>query len=231
MKSIVDKIRHLRRLSQSTNPHEAALAAATADRLIQQHRIEEAELEIESGDRSEPVEDETPLRAWHGRRAVWDACLVHGLAEHYDVASYNRRSTLGVRVHAIAIGRPEDVRLVREMYAYLHSEIEHISKAMRGMGRSAFASFRLGAVAGVLSAMAESKRCANLLASAEVAIVLASRYGEAEATLARLHPDLRKRRSRGPSDAEAYQAGVLAGRRIDTEGAKTKRLAGEGEDS
>lgn len=41
---IIDRVQKLLRLSTSNNPHESATAAAQAQRLITEHRLEEAEL-------------------------------------------------------------------------------------------------------------------------------------------------------------------------------------------
>lgn len=45
-KAIVDKVQKLLRLAQSSNPHEAANAAACAQELIDRHHLSDAMLEI-----------------------------------------------------------------------------------------------------------------------------------------------------------------------------------------
>src|SRR2546421_209940 len=42
--AVIEKVRKLRALATSQNAHEAAAAAAAADKLIQEHRLSEAEL-------------------------------------------------------------------------------------------------------------------------------------------------------------------------------------------
>jgi hypothetical protein len=115
MIDIIEKIRNLRKLSTSSNPHEAATAAALADQLIQKHRIEETELELGAGVAAELGEDPTPIHQWAGRKKKWEAVLVHTLCGHYDVASYNRRTGSGVR--AMAVGHPSDIRLAMPFWS------------------------------------------------------------------------------------------------------------------
>jgi hypothetical protein len=220
MIDIIAKIRNLRKLSTSSNPHEAATAAALADQLIQKHRIEETELEIGAGVAAELGEDPTPIQHWLGRKKKWEALLAHQLCEHYDVASYNRRTESSVS--AMAVGHPSDIRLVREMYAYLHSEITALAGRVRGHGKSVHAAFRLGCVAGAITAMRASKERGRGEMSEQVAIVLASRYDESTARLMELHPDLVQTKHIVPSDEEAFQAGFAAGTAIEQQ--PTKRL-------
>jgi len=212
--STIQKVRGLLRLSRSSNVHEAAAAAAAADKLIQQYRLEEAAIEIDSGEARESAGvDPTPLRRWR-RRPAWQRYLIRALCDHYDVA-YAYQTGTGV-VHARMWGRPSDMALVREMLAYVEDEIERL--VARYHGATARRSFRLGAVAGFREALSESKRQAMTTASSSTALVLASRADEANAAMTRYHGKPLPR-ARGPRlatvEAQAFVEGKQAGRRMD----------------
>jgi hypothetical protein len=211
---IIQKVRGLRRLSRSANVHEAAAAAAAADKLIQQYRLEETAIEIETGTAREAAGvDPTPLRRWR-RRPAWERYLIRALCDHYDVA-YSYQTGTGV-VLARMWGRPSDMALVREMLAYVEDEIERL--VVRYHGATARRSFRLGAVVGFSEALEASKRAAMGAVSSSTALVLASRADEAKDAMMRFHkkPLRQGRPPRAAAvEARAFVEGQQAGRRMD----------------
>lgn len=221
--SIIAKIRGLRALSTSSNVHEAAAAAATADRLIQEHRLEEAALEVGGRSPDAPGLDPEPLFAWPGARVGWERYLANSLGEHYDVAIVYQKLVKGCQ--AVMCGRPGDVAVLREMYAWCHSEIASMASAHRYRGRRRSA-FCLGAADGVRLQLACSKRAAQAAASAATAIVLADRITQVEAALALAIPGLKSATCRPTcSDEAAFHSGRHAGQSLDVSPNRTRRFA------
>jgi hypothetical protein len=213
LSTVIEKIQKLRRLATSANVNEAAAAAAAADRLIQQHGLEEAQLQADGQAPGEvAVEDRDPLCEWRGWVPQWQLSLACLLSQHYDCASYRYRN-IG-RTEFRIVGRPSDVQTMRYMYAWLTLEIERLAQADRnGSGTSYRNSFRHGAVHGVMLAMRESKKVAQAEASSAAMVLVKSRYAEARAALAKAVPTLRSGgRIGGPSDARGFGRGIEAGK-------------------
>jgi hypothetical protein len=243
LQRVLERIQKLRALEGSPNVHEAATAAALADKLIQQHKLEEAELEAGTGERSERP-DEAPDPLLQERRATtWKWRLASGLARHYDVALY-RQSVLdsaesgrdflaqpprrGVVSALRMVGRPSDLAALRWMFAWLSTEIEQLAgRAVVGRGRRWGNAFRIGAVSTVVTALAQSKAALEPGACASNAsIILAQRGEQADRRMRELHPDLGVARLGSATDAHGFEAGKLAGHSIDLNGPKTPRLPG-----
>ena len=219
--AVIAKVQKLRALATSSNANEAAAAAAAADKLIQEHRLSEAEIEASADVPFElPDEDPGPLLQQKSRQ-MWKWHLGSVISDHYDVAHYRMSKWDG---HAFKmIGRPSDVATVRYMHAWLTAEIERLARPLL---REMKASFCLGAVLGIRDQLIASKKTATAAASEGAAIVLASRSEQADAKLTELHPDLKqtRARARAPSDGGAFAAGVAAGRRIDLAGGSGRAL-------
>lgn len=222
--AVLDKVRKLRRLSTSTNLHEAAAAAAVADRLIQEYRLEEAALEEAGGTADEPMDDPDPVLRFGRKRATWQRVLLMAVCSHYDCATYLIRTGEG-RWLGKVVGRPTDILCVREMLAYVASEIDRLAVSlMDGRGRTAHAAFRQGAAYGVWEALKASKAAAVAAVPQSTALVLASRRDLAEAVLHR-RSDLRRGRLLPiPEDAAALQLGLKVGRAIDVSAGRARRL-------
>lgn len=223
IQGVIEKVQKLRKLARSTNEHEAAAAAAAADRLIQEHGLVEAQLQAEGKVEAEPVaEDKDPLTVWRGRAPTWQRQLASGLTRHYDCAAYlgwdyrHPTSTGGPGLRHNLIGRASDVAAVRYMYGWLSVEIERLAQTHKGSGRSWLDSFRRGAVQGVLNKLYQSKKAARdeVEARAKVAeaidpgvkspasaglVLYDRRREEAVETMKALHEDVaeRMKRSRG----------------------------------
>jgi hypothetical protein len=149
---VLDRVRKLLALATSPNVHEAAAAAARAQRLIDEHRLEEllaAEQEAPAFDdaRDEPIETSKRLRPWK-------AALASVLADASGCVAYTL--TRGREQSIVLVGRAEDRRAVTAMYQALTAQVEWLS-ATHGAGESKkwHASFRLGAVHSIRVAMNE----------------------------------------------------------------------------
>jgi uncharacterized protein DUF2786 len=223
MSQVIDKIQKLRRLATSSNVHEAAAAAALADKLIQEHGLQEAQLEAEGKAPGEKPSLETePVAAWTGLTPAWQMALGGLLCNHYDCACYReniRRE--GKRVGEVLriVGRPSDVSTFRYMYAWLVLEIERLAQAARPVEpcRSpadlvAYRnSFRHGAVNGVIYAMRNAKAEAQKQATSAAIVLVNARQAEAEAAMAAAAGKLRStklgRASRGDGFRDGHKAG------------------------
>lgn len=206
---LLDKVRKLRVLAQSENVHEAAAAAAAAERIIQEHRIAEAELGDES---AEPVEAQI-LDEFGNAIPSWRGNLSITLEKAHGCAGYVSRKKVPGRRVFVTVGRASDVATVRYLYAWISTEIarlcEAATKAGKIGGRTARNSFCLGAVAGVREAMLGAVESARRKASSEALVHLDAR---AEAAKAALPEGLRSAsRSSFHLDAGAYHDGKRAG--------------------
>ena len=147
IKSIIEKIAHLRALaSKAGTQAEAEAAAGMAEKLIAQYEIEEADLEARGDQASENVEEADPLHVYAGTNAEgWRGSLAHGLANVHGCFSYQSHDA-GKAVQKIA-GRPSSVAIVRYLFGWLCYEIERLAQNERG--RSARHAFKMGAVSGM----------------------------------------------------------------------------------
>jgi hypothetical protein len=226
MSQVIDKIQKLRRLATSSNVHEAAAAAAAADRLIQEHGLEEAQLESEgkaSGEKA-TLESE-PVASWSGLTPGWQLSLGALLSDHYECACFRDRvrkfGDTGKTERLRIAGRPSDVATVRYMFAWLVLEIERLAHDQKPVGLSGAEivgfrnSYRHGAVQGVISAMRSAKASAQKQATSAAIVLVNSRKAEANDVLAKAEPNLRAGRStsRG-SHGDAFSAGFRDGQNL-----------------
>lgn len=149
--NIRERIRRLLALSESSNVHEAAAAAAKAQELMSKHQIDQAELAEQAGEVDEPLCEED-LQVFGRNMVTWRATLAASVAEANGCDSYNQvwRGESGRQVRAMTriIGPASAVQAVRYLLAYLEREINRLCQLERDEGRSEAAwlnSFRLGA--------------------------------------------------------------------------------------
>jgi hypothetical protein len=123
--AIIEKVKKLRQLAQSSNANEAANAAAAAERLIQEHRIAEAELESETEESVTPITD---YLVEPGTSAIsWRAQLISALCKGYSCAVWQSskrvEGTYRTKLAWGVVGAPDDVATVKYQYAFLTIEI------------------------------------------------------------------------------------------------------------
>jgi hypothetical protein len=217
--SVIDKVKKLLALSKSSNANEAAAAAAAANKLIDQHRLAESELETSDDLHEDIFEDSDPLYE-SGRLTQWKSSLACHLAKHYGCAIYNNK---GYRKNNYKlVGRKSDIEVVRYMFTWLSLEIDRLSDdASRGRGfdRSAgkiFSnSFCSGTVAGISSQLESSRKEVAQAASSVAMVRLNQRLSEAMSFMNGNHK-LKKSNSfsGGYLDRNAYEAGKVRGQSI-----------------
>lgn len=159
----------LLRLAQSSNEHEAALAMARAQELIDRHKLENLSLDYDTENPPEdivnftqdPLEQGTTLSTWKHRLAT-------GLAKNNQCKAYSNGSKL------ILLGRPSDVTTVRYLYAWMTREIDRLAEEnCKGCGRSFWNNFRIGAVESVRDRLAAQQEATIATVKAEAGSTLA----------------------------------------------------------
>ncbi len=167
------RVRKLLALATSPNPHEAALAAARAQTLIERHRLQ---VWIEASDAAEsdpdPIVDarDEPLEV--GRRIrKWKSALASTLAQANGCVAYTLDR--GKESAIILVGRSRDRAAVLELWSWLVKRIEWLS-ATHGQGQTKkwHEAFRLGVVDSVAQRLREgaSEAHAGLEATALVVV-------------------------------------------------------------
>jgi hypothetical protein len=164
----LDKIRKLLRLAQSSNVHEAALAASRAQEIMERFKIEALTVEYDADTKApdEPIKDFgiDPLDAKH---ETWRSRLASALARENQCKVYLGRGARHLNVSLI--GRPSDVSTVRYFYAYLVREIERLAaRDCAGTGRTYWNNYRIGAVAEISTRLYEQRKATRAEMRAEV---------------------------------------------------------------
>jgi hypothetical protein len=222
--AVIEKVKRLLALAKSSNPHEAANAAAKADELMQQHRLSEAEVEAVvqgKGDRNETIEEDAdPLCSFFEAQA-WRLTLSRGLCQAYGVAFWLdlTKDVLGKPIRKlIMVGRRSDVEMVRTLYAWLSTEITRLMLAdAKGKTLHWRSSYCEGAAEGVvvsLGAQRASQRPATGHGS-KALVLLDDRYEESRRRMYELHPNLGKVHAKNSRpDWSAKASGRQAGGNI-----------------
>jgi len=152
---IIDRIKKLMRLAESSNANEAANAAGQAQRLMEQHRIDQTVLDMDGeepdGDDEEIADHSSRPLTVSGRLPQWKTSLAVALAtanacrcyigHKYEYDTRKAKRTLCL------VGRQSDVATISYLFGYLSKEIERLVRVNAlGLGRTWASSYRLGAV-------------------------------------------------------------------------------------
>jgi hypothetical protein len=257
---VVDKIRKLLRLAESADVNEAAAAAGAAQRLMEEHRIDQAMISLDD-DESDGTPDEEDIRSWadeplesSGRLPGWKSQLAVAIAGVNGCQVFLGRAYKGddydhPQTTLCLVGRPSDVASVRYLFAYLTKEIDRLCKLHgRGLGRTWANSFRVGAVHTVRKRLKQAQEKARLdarsklkgkgttaLAKLDLALARVDKRAlEAEAWMKEHLKLTSARSSRTRRDWDAYAAGKRAGGSIDlsgpTGGRRGSRALGPGDE-
>lgn len=225
--AIVERIRKLLALATSSNPHEAALAAAHALALAQRHNLDLAALPNSDTEIVEEAFDVGPGAAWR-----W--LLMGAIARAHFCAALRTRAGGRSSGRMLLLGRRHDVAVCSFLYVYLARQIARLTEI--GWHRAAFVygehvdartwkgDFRRGAVAEIGERLAERARRFAEESAAANALVL-RRESALEEALHRRYPDLRFTRLR-VRVGDAYLTGRSSGRGIAISDALDQRSAG-----
>jgi hypothetical protein len=220
---LIEKVRKLRALQQSSNLHEAENATRAVERLIQEHQLAEAEIEATAQQEVAEACAEDPdfLVQWRDRKTNWIVNLTFRLARAYQcdgVMTHKFDSATRTTMHGVLLtGRPSDVAIVRAQLAYLVVEIRRLCELDGLKGKAARTSFCMGAVDGLYLAIRETQREARREATSTALAVIDDRLVKASEVLKRNHPRIRTVSTRAAiSNANAYNSGRRAGESIHT---------------
>lgn len=209
----LERVRKLLALATSPNPHEAAVAAARAQALIETHRLQrwlDAEAEVQAD--PDPMTDgaDTPLEVARKIRP-WKSVLATVLAQANGCIAYVAHHADGQAV--LLVGRQRDREAVAVLWQWLVRRIEWLS-ATHGAGRTRkwHEAFRIGvvdAVAESLSTVADEVR--GQLDAAALVVVDPADAAHREALERFAQEHLRLGRSRALTlDARALKEGRAA---------------------
>lgn len=231
LSSVIAKIVKLRALaSNNSSVNEVKAATAAADRLMQEYRISQAEIEATDVSKAEPFV--TLKVSEGGRRTAWREILLWALTEHYGCCFYfsshrSRMSGKGVQSYTV-VGRKSDTDIVQYMFSWLEKEIERLCRwhaGGRGVGYAT--SWLQGCAQGVRAQLSDLREAARREAAQSTAMVLLdNRCGESKAEMTRLLGPTMKEGARigGMSRADARSDGYDVGKKI-----QIKQGLGEGE--
>ncbi len=123
MDKIIDKIKKLLALSQSSNVHEAANAAAMAAELMIKHELQAADLASERGEVVQAITDQ--VIDSDGKCVEWKRQLSAGVARASGCRPYH--STGGGSAEYHIIGTEAAINTCRYLYAMLVSETNRLA--------------------------------------------------------------------------------------------------------
>lgn len=222
----VSKALRLLRLAQSDNPHEAALAAAKAQEIIDRYKLtgigEGSEIPEE-----ESIKDfEAPLESLTGNFIRWRTALASTLAKVNQSRVYLKAATRTLQI----VGRPSDAETVRYMYQYLVREIERLTAVhAKGNGKTWANNFRLGIVDEIRDRLAEQREATasamriespSAIVKIDQSLVRMEAQSAAVETWMEENLKLRASYTRARHDYGAREAGRKAGREINLGGGK-----------
>jgi hypothetical protein len=119
---LIERLKKLFALGQSTNQHEAELAMAKANEIMTEHQINAADINLEeSGD---VVRDDMVLS--DGRRSTWLASLAEASAKLYDARAFYSGHHRGPGLKLIFIGRSADILASKMTFSHLYGSWKSI---------------------------------------------------------------------------------------------------------
>ncbi len=207
--ALIDKVEKLLALAGSSNVHEAALAAARAQALIDAHRLEgllaaraEAQKSVEQVEKIELERAKRPRK--------WRAALAAGLAAQQGCMAWS--AELGRETALMVAGAADDLRVVQTLFGWLAPRLEWLS-ATHGAGRDRdwHEAFRVGAAEEVLRRLSGPPPAAAEEAPG-AALLRADALARAERVEGWAEQHLKLRPGRGLRvDAQGYARGQREG--------------------
>lgn len=227
---LLARVKKLLALSTSSNLHEAASAAAAAQRLIARHNLDALVAAESDNDDDDPISDgrEAPLEVAKRPRR-WRFALADGLAHENGGAAWSlERADRSVAL--CFCGRQSDRDNVALLFSTLAVRIEWLSaSAGQNRPRQWHEAFRVGAVDAIVARMAAGDvDGVDADASMAHALVVAEpRLAARRARVERfIETHLRLGSGRSFSvDARAFSAGRSAGAALSLSPAPTKKAS------
>jgi hypothetical protein len=218
---VIDRVRKLLALAgNNTSSAEATVAAAMANKLIEEHRLSTADLEGKEDSFVEPIVEADDYVYQSGRINPWKANLVRVLTRFYGCAYWNDCTweITGRQVSRYRlVGRQSDIQLVNFMYAWLSTECTRLSASeAKGRGRVFVASYCEGFVDGINIQFKASRLQAQATATSAAIVKIDARGEESKTALYNMHTNLRTKKSSSYSqrDGQAFAAGQSRGKSV-----------------
>ncbi|MSU62348.1 MAG: DUF2786 domain-containing protein [Pedosphaera sp.] len=164
----IEKAVKLLRLAQSSNPHEAALAASRAQEIMDRFKLEGLSADFDP--RAQPAEAIEDFRADPldpgANVETWRARLCHHVAASNECKVYILRTVNGSGF--AIVGRASDAQTVRYLYSWLKQEVDRLAcEHCGGLGRTYWNNFRIGCVETVVERLMESRKATTEAVKAE----------------------------------------------------------------
>lgn len=216
LEKVIDQVNKLRALSKSDNANEAASAAAAANRLIDKHRLSEADLSTDNPEA--PTEDSSFIYET-GRITMWKHDLMLILATHYGCKVLNfayypeGRKTSRFKL----FGRVSDMAVVHYMFGWLVNECSRLSDSeMKGKGHVAANSYCIGLIHGVQKQLKQSREDMKAEFTSTALVKLDSRLDESNSFMKSIHTNIKTTVTTSKSfiDGGAYSSGQERGKDI-----------------
>ncbi len=190
LQSVIDKVQKLLALSKkNANVHESAAAMAAANKLIDEYRLSESQLD--SFQEEEILEDQDNVYEC-SRITSWKSELVCGLAKHYGCCIINKKSYR--KNNYKLIGRQSDINIVKYMFSWLILEIDRLSQIAssnenynKSSGKIFANSFCIGAVRGVIDQLKKSRQDITTSSNLTGIVKLDERYNQSNNFLKQMY--------------------------------------------
>lgn len=177
---MIERVRALIALSESTTSEQEAAAARTAaDKLIQTYRLDAAMLEAAGQQPPEQLVSKVVNQG--GRRTGFREVILSALSVQYGCAWYLSSGRILSKGHCeyTVVGRESDVQIVDYMFQYIESSCLHIGKvASEGKGRGFGKAWQSGFADGVAAQFRELNTLLRAQANTSVALVVLDKRGE-----------------------------------------------------
>ena len=221
---IINRINKLRSLSNSSNANEAANAAKIANRLCEQHRISEADLNKNDS----TITRDLSYIYETGRVTRWKEDLCCFLAQNYGCSilsepekAFNPLKRKSRKVSRYRLfGMKSDMEIVHYMFEWLSSEVERITILnCKGLGHVPSNSYSIGMVDGICVQIKKAKE--EVRAEAEASqiqslVKIDARAEESRKQMYMLNPGLVtvKTNQKNQIDSDSYYSGLEEGKSL-----------------
>lgn len=187
MDSILDKIRKLLRLSNSSNPHEAANALARAFEMARKHQIDLNTIDLADDE----IIDRILIR--HGARLTFERQRILGLIKHFfrvDVIICSPNTAL--------VGRATDLAIAHYVHDFLLTSLraglrQFQRKVGRKLSRTRRESYIQGWIYGVAQKL-DATQTKMALEDSRFALVTTDSDPRVAAEVARMYPNTETRK-------------------------------------
>lgn len=159
MNKIMDRVRKLLRMADDTSsPHEAAIAATRASKLMAKHNIASSAVRLEQGVSATDINPVHASRQF-SRVPRWFAALIVPVAELHDCHARYVPGRPGKRVEFLGVD--QDAQVCAYVFDYLIAQIDMLAQRYKdrfpGATRAALNDYRKGCAAGILEVLAKMK--------------------------------------------------------------------------